>query len=483
MANLRTAMDAAFWDLNLSTPKTLDGVCKAVPGDPIPLDGARASRSPRNHQLSSLITGYPLGIFPSFSPLANHEDLGSVALQSLLGNVDFGNWWIGLIGQIRPKKLISSIKSEVSAAEKWELPLLKDAAKHFLDKSLYAIGICSQIALTSSSALLLRTEKHGERKGRRTKAMLVNKLPNHDITLEAAWPELFVDHKGKYWEVPESVSLDCSSLVSDSGLRYRFSIHKNSGHPEAVDSVNAEAPLALLPGLSAKAAFSYEKSKDLWRKKETKEDVIIETENGRIWRPAYDFRLREPHAAVSGIIGATCEAWLAGWKGSLSVNPTADVDRSSSGTTDRGRFAADLFGCRFGADLFGSVCYTFQHGKFRKLFGDLTRVDARLDIASASSLAKQVSDVLRNGQSNGAPNKLSFPRLNLIFQQQVAGPFVFRVDSKFSVDLSSGQHEPQLEDVICSLNYSLQVLGSGKVVAWYSPKRNEGMIELRLFEF
>lgn len=63
---------------------------------------------------------------------------------------------------------------------------------------------------------------------------------------------------------------------------------------------------------------------------------------------------------------------------------------------------------------------------------------------------------------------------------QVAGPIVFRVDSKFSLNSPAGV---QLEDFVCSLNYSLKLLKSGKVVAWYSPKRKEGMIELRLFEF
>ncbi|KAL0374215.1 UNVERIFIED_CONTAM: hypothetical protein Sradi_3337200 [Sesamum radiatum] len=431
MANLRTAMDAAFWDLNVSTPQALDGVSKAVPGDPLPLDCARASRAFRVQQLSVLGNGFPLGIIPSISPTPNHKELGSFALQSLLGNVDIGGWWVGLIGQFRPKKLISSIKAEVCAAEEWELPLLKDAAKHFLDKSLYAIGLCSMIPLTSSSSLLLSSEKHGERKGRQTKAMLLHKLPDHDITLEAAWPQLFIGHKGKYWEVPESISVDCSSLISESGLRYRFGIHKNSGLPHSVDSVNAETPLALLPGVCAKAAFSYQKSKDLWRQKETKEDVTIETEKGQFWRPSYDIRLREPHAAISGII----------------------------------------------------ACYTFQHGKFRNLFGDLTRIDARLDILSASALAQKLSNLFRSAQSNRPSNELSSPKINLIYQQQVAGPVVFRVDSKFSLDSSPGRHGLHLEDLIYSLNYSLRILGSGKVVAWYSPRRKEGMVELRLFEF
>lgn len=52
----------------------------------------------------------------------------------------------------------------------------------------------------------------------------------------------------------------------------------------------------------------------------------------------------------------------------------------------------------FGVDLFGSICFAYQHGKFRKDYGDLTRVDARLDVPSVSSIS---------------------PKLNLILQQQV----------------------------------------------------------------
>ncbi|KAL6981379.1 hypothetical protein U1Q18_023007 [Sarracenia purpurea var. burkii] len=297
-------------------------------------------------------------------------------------------------------------------------------------------------------------------------------LPNHDITVEAAWPELYIDHTGKYWEVPESISLDCSSLVSESGFRYRFGLHKNGGHPQA-DNSSHGVPLALMPGLCAKAAFSFENSKDLWRQMETKQDVIIETEKGRFWRPAYDVRLKEPHAAISGIIGGTCMAWIGGTGGSAAVETRGNGDSIPLGDKKRSSFSADLF---------GSVCYTFQHGKFRKLYGDLTRLDARLDICSASSLAERVIKIFRNSASN-AENPLSSPRMNLIFQQQVAGPIVFRVDSKFLLDSSSGKRGIHMEDFICSLSYSLRLLQSGKVVAWYSPKRKEAMIELRLFEF
>lgn len=124
-------------------------------------------------------------------------------------------------------------------------------------------------------------------------------LPNHDLTLEAAWPQLFVDHKGKYWDVPETLSVDLSSLVSDSGLRYHLGIHKNGGNPQAINATDSKPPLSLLPGLCAKAAFTYQKTKYLWRDGEVVED--LEEETRRV--APYDVRLQEPHAAVSGIIG------------------------------------------------------------------------------------------------------------------------------------------------------------------------------------
>lgn len=64
---------------------------------------------------------------------------------------------------------------------------------------------------------------------------------------------------------------------------------------------------------------------------------------------------------------------------------------------------------------------------------------------------------------------------------QVAGPIVYKVDSQFQV--GAGKFGARMEDLIYSLNYSLRLLESGKIVAWYSPKRKEGMIELRVFEF
>ncbi|KAJ8450053.1 hypothetical protein Cgig2_033247 [Carnegiea gigantea] len=538
MANLRTAMDAAFWDLDIASPRNLDGCAKAVPGESFPLDGARAGRALRVQQLSFIGSGFPLGIIPCLSPPTpstnGPADLSSsIALQSLLLRRSFADWWVVVVGQLRPMKLISNIKAQVVErrerslisfkeiarrllerplyflARERGLILFKETAQDLLEKPLYSLGLSTHIPITPSSSLFLSTEAHGDRKQRRHKLILYHQaslsliccpylaitstfyhstscnyglrshvnfanslqLPYHDITLEAAWPELFIDSNGRYWNVSESVSLDLLSSISESGLRYRFGLHKNGGRPQAViNSIDGEAPAALLPGLWAKAAFSYEKSKDLWRQKETEDDLFIKTDQGKFWRPAYDVRLREPHASISTVIGGTFGAWFQGEDNTLRGASTEGDSGISSGSRKR----SPVF-----VDLFGSVCYTFQHGKFRKLYGDLTRVDTRLDICSASAIAKSMLSMFSNSSNAWRHNPASLPRLSLIFQQQVAGPIVFRVDSKFA----AGKYILRMEDFMCSLSYSLRLLKSGKVVAWYSPKRKEAMIELRLLEF
>ncbi|KAK4835642.1 hypothetical protein QYF36_012405 [Acer negundo] len=353
MANLRTAMDSAFWDQPISSPQTLYGSANFVPGDPFPLDAARASRALRIQQL---------------------------ALMGL-------DWF-------RPKKL----------------SLSRDAAKqYFLDKSLYSIALCSQLSPVPSSSFLWNMELHGQKNAHRLKLMLYQQ--------------------------------------------------KNRGLPQSVNAVNGEAPAALMPGLCARAAFSYEQSKDIWRQKETKKDLIATTDMAQFWRPAYDVCLKEPCATISAIIGGTFAVWFGGSESSQTVE-SQDMDMKKRSPLN--------------ADLFGSVCCTFQDGWFRKPFGDLTRFDARLDICSASGLAKRALNIIKSSSTSDAEKSLSL---------STTGPVVFRVDSKFLLDSSSEKQGQHMEDIIYSLSYSLRLLCSGKVVAWYSPKRKEGMIELQLYEF
>ncbi|XP_045791039.1 protein TRIGALACTOSYLDIACYLGLYCEROL 4, chloroplastic-like [Trifolium pratense] len=462
MAKLRTAIDSSFWDLNISSPQNIDGWAKAVPGDPFPLDASVGSRLFRHQQLSEQLSPR-FGIIPSFAP-SSVKEVGSFSLQSLLLNLTTNRWWLAATGQFRPRKMIVDLKNEISNATEFNLSTVKGVAKHFIDKSHYSYGLTSQFSFSPSTSALFALEGHGEKERRRKKVMFFHELPEHDLTVEAAWPQLFVDHKGRYWDVPESISVDLSSFVSDSGLRYRFGIHKNNGNPQAINSTDSDTPLSLLPGLCAKAAFTYDKIKYFWKNKE------IEKEYKKL--TPYDVRLKEPHAAVSGIIGSSFASWI--WNGKNFSGIDSGEDQAVSKRRKRSRFNADLF---------GSVCYTFQQGRFMKRFGDLTRVDARLDISSASGLAKKILNGFKRSSADLNEQSSASPRLNLIFQQQVAGPVVFRADSRIAIESLTRKHGIYIEDFICSLNYSLEFLESGKIVAWYSPKRKEGMVELRLFEF
>lgn len=65
---------------------------------------------------------------------------------------------------------------------------------------------------------------------------------------------------------------------------------------------------------------------------------------------------------------------------------------------------------------------------------------------------------------------------------QIAGPISFRVDSGVSIDLKNKEWPVSVKDSVFAAEYALQVLGSAKATAWYSPKQKEFMIELRFFE-
>lgn len=74
------------------------------------------------------------------------------------------------------------------------------------------------------------------------------------------------------------------------------------------------------------------------------------------------------------------------------------------------------------------------------------------------------------------------PNATLSLQQQIVGPVSFRVDSGITVDLKNPDWPIHALEPVFALEYALQVLGSAKAVAWYCPKRQEFMAELRFFE-
>lgn len=120
-------------------------------------------------------------------------------------------------------------------------------------------------------------------------------FPNHNFTLEALWPGLFVDKCGNYWDVPFSMAADLASVASDSGPSYHLTMHHNSGLPTQFegDENSSAVPASLLPGFSLKNAVAYKKNVDIWRSKAQKLKMV----------QPYDIFLSSPHVSASGIIG------------------------------------------------------------------------------------------------------------------------------------------------------------------------------------
>lgn len=122
-------------------------------------------------------------------------------------------------------------------------------------------------------------------------------FPNHNLTVEAVSPGLFVDNSGNYWDVPLSLAIDMASLASDSGASYHLCMHHNTGSPTQFQGDDHQTihgpPATLLPGFSIKSAFSFKQNFDIWRSKAPKLKLV----------QPYDLFLSNPHISASGIIG------------------------------------------------------------------------------------------------------------------------------------------------------------------------------------
>ncbi|KAH9684173.1 protein TRIGALACTOSYLDIACYLGLYCEROL 4 [Citrus sinensis] len=454
MKKLRWAMEGEFWELDQSTPKSLEGSARAVPGNPNPLGISRGTRLSRPKQIDFMQRFMATPFLPSFSA-------GTLQLQRVLPFQFSGDWFATLLGQFNVLKFVSSLKQG---------ELSKSRCLHALrDKSLYALGFCSELLFTDDDTLLLSYDSYGHNNTSRKKAVFCHKFPNHNFTLEALWPGLFVDKCGNYWDVPFSMAADLASVASDSGPSYHLTMHHNSGLPTQFegDENSSAVPASLLPGFSLKNAVAYKKNVDIWRSKAQKLKMV----------QPYDIFLSSPHVSASGIIGAAMTASI----GDNSVR--SPVENDSDGSTGFHLHAPDIKSS-FSADIFGSVAFTAQHGNFQKLFSDLTRFHARLDFPSGSKFlsgaTRLAQDYFNSQQPSLETVQAVCPKVFFSVQQQIAGPFSFRVDSGVVIDLKN--RDIRAHDSVFAIEYALQVLGSAKAVAWYAPKHQEFMIELRFFE-
>lgn len=458
-------MDGGFWDLDVSTPVTMDGVARPAPpeGAVLPLGLSRGTRLSRPKQIDFMQRFMSAPFVPSYSGHPSNGGNG-LSLQRVL-TFSFGeNWFTTLLGQFNVQKFVSSIR-ENGLLQLSDSSWLQSIRRHLGNKSLYALGYCSELLVTPDDTVLLGLEAYGDNKTPRKKVVFHHKFPNHNLTAEAVWPGLYVDKLGTYWELPLSMAVDIASVCSDSGASYHLCIHNNAGSPKSFETngQNHGVPAALLPGLCVKSAFSFKKNIDIWRSNAQKLRMV----------QPYDIFSSSPHILASAIIGAVASA-------SIGDN-AVDVSQGF-----RGSFQGRGVKSAFLADMFASVSFSAQYGNFQRLFLDLTRFYGRLDFPSASKIlsgsTRLAQDMYNNQQPDLEAVQAICPNASFSLQQQIGGPFSFRVDSQVRVDLKNREWPICVDEPIFAMEYALQVLGSAKAIAWYSPKHQEFMVELRFFE-
>ncbi|KAL9670213.1 hypothetical protein QQ045_007764 [Rhodiola kirilowii] len=463
MRKLRWAMDGGFWDLDMSTPVVIDGLARPVPGDPLPLSLSRGARLSRPKQIDFMQRFMIAPFVPCFS------GVNGLSLQRVL-TIPFGeNVFATVLGQFNVQKFVEKVKKRMSM-DLEEKSWVNMVGKQLQDKSLYALNLCAELLLTPNDTMLFSSEANGDAGTPRRKAVYHHEFPHHNLTVEAVWPGLFVDNSGTYWDVPLSMAVDLASIESDSGASYHMSLQHNSGTPKPFEGGQAvEVPTTLKPGFCAKSAFSFRKNFELWKSEMPKLRMV----------QPYDIFMSNPHITASGIIGAVMTAALGDNNHRLQA-----VDEPHGYK----RYQLDASGAKsmISADAFATGSLTAQYGNFQRRFLDLTKVHARFDIRSGSKFLSAATRVVQDIYSSQPPNIEALqdmcPTAMISFQQQIVGPFSFRVDSGIGLDFNNGDWKIQVDQPVFAVEHSLYVLGSAKGVFWYSPKKKEFMVELRFFE-
>lgn len=358
MASMKPILNAHFWHHEIESSRALDAVVHTLPHDPPPLAIVRSSKLFRCQQLLLLQQLFSFPFTPSYSD-------GLFSLDRVIASSGGLNWWATLTARIQIQSLVLALRDksqEIRRVNRWE------QAKSMLCRSLCAVGMRTRVLLSPSTSFSASCEvdnalgyvfscnnfSTSTEKPWHAQATLRRKLEKHDIVIEAAWNDKCVDRQGRYWNVPETLSLDLVSTGSSSGLRYRIGVHHITGVSEPIGQVAATVPSGALPGTHAQAAVSIENEVCIW--KDTRHKL----------RKPYNLLESHPHATASSIIG-----------GILNANMLV---------RNGGRRGGFPLSHGISADAFASVGISVQLGRFQKPFLDFSKLSVRLDLGAASDL-------------------------------------------------------------------------------------------------
>ncbi|KAL3702148.1 hypothetical protein R1sor_020170 [Riccia sorocarpa] len=503
MEPMRAVLAAKFWNQEVESTNSLQAVVHSVPCEPPPLGLVRGSKLSRSQQLLLIQRVFGAPFVPSIEPPnAWNKKCGGVVLDRVIASAGGPNWWATVTGRARAqrfwwleKQLGENINQTPEPLSPQEEERWWHRGKRLLDASLYALSTRSRFRMSPRTTLSMSSEldslaglfgdseQPGPNQGPRQnpwrgRAGLRHKREGHDIILESAWHEHFVDREARYWEVPQVTTLDVASVGTTSGLRYRLGLHHSAGTPvecpKMDGSVLGGVPAGATPGLRAQAAMSVEREMHVWKPKQA---ACRRRQNKR----PYNLLAARPHVTVSGLAGGLLCANLKKHVDDISSEP------STPPSTGAAALSLGPNGGPLTADMFVSLGVSAQYGLFQRPFLDHTKLSARLDIGAASSLLAatrhQENTPPARDTINGHVDK-GLPTVSLSLQQQLIGPIRARVDSRFSLDPYelANSERPHLQEVTYGIDCALESLGAAKLVVWYSPSRREGMAELRILE-
>jgi hypothetical protein len=336
-------------------------------------------------------------------------------------------------------------------------------------------------------------------------------LPSHDVSLEAAWHERAAAGGGAYADVARAAALSVASRRRGP-LRYRLGVVTAQPGTPAAAAGGAPAPaLGVLDGfgaLHAQAACAIGGNVSFYPRAPAAAPDGLRRWPAKKRRPEYSAMPQRARATLGAWVGALGRAPLARAPAGTPAAPQPPQQQHAPLPPPLSRALAALRGDHY---AFASLSAAVQLGSFSRPLLDYTALSLRCDVSHASGALAAEADAAARGAA--APPPLSggaargeggggVPPLGvhvtLGAAQQLVGPVRLRADVRMSGEAAAAAaraawggksaaaacagRDAALEAVY-GVDVALpQVLGAARVVAWYSPQRGEGLVELRFLE-
>eukprot|EP00191_Tetraselmis_sp_GSL018_P023295 CAMPEP_0177624070 /NCGR_PEP_ID=MMETSP0419_2-20121207/29273_1 /TAXON_ID=582737 /ORGANISM="Tetraselmis sp., Strain GSL018" /LENGTH=501 /DNA_ID=CAMNT_0019124731 /DNA_START=73 /DNA_END=1579 /DNA_ORIENTATION=- len=425
---------------------------------------------------------------------------GGVVLDRVLTTVGGRSWWLAVSARYRIQRWVRQVRGEADVAA---------AARMATDPDNTALGAHFRWAMTRRSVLAVKAEvptvtrlplpdkdlpeelNELSRRPPSLQASLRRSGPAHAASALLALNAETLGEGGGYkpharlaalqWgtrdDLPAGARGVCESVADEAAPLLRFVQAGAAWDLRGAWRPRKRAYELKMAKRLAKEAAEQGSSSDGSDKESTSRALPLPSKDiGK--RRGFSMFLSEPKFTVAASVGALAQLWKSGpEQPTLSAVPLASL----SATGQLGRFMWPLL--------------------------DYTEIGARLDLgvpkngASLERLREQARPLAGGADPEAAaerpiPSVTSVwesmkakPLLTLSLSQQVIGPLRARADVQIdplSVDLSNGPQEAIRRAEPLQVIYGGDCMipglrGTARLAAWYSPQRQEGMMEVRMF--